>query len=280
MAKAKLAEVMIDPQAPLLNEGAVIGSNQPPAELSPYERAKKRIEDLYEEAKLWLDGAVVDNTDLADGIKNLRDEIKKAHTDADDARKAENKAFDDGKTEVQDRYNLLIGKTTKITGLTVKALAAIEKALEPWLRAEEDRLKAEAAEARRIADEALAKAQEALRASDPSNLTEREAAEELVGEAKQADRDANRAANTTAKVSGNFGNRAISLRKVYTAKLNEPSDDPKIPHPAVLAIRHFCKTRPRDVYDFLQKMADDHVRFGDHNTDEIPGFTITMERKL
>lgn len=266
--------------ATLPNPRVKLGDNNPPAELTPYEKAKKRIDDLFTEAKLWLDGAVVDNKDLADGIKNLRDEIKAAHTVADEARKAENKAYDDGKAEVQERYNALIGKTTKVTGLTLKALAAIDKALEPWLKAEDDRIEAEAAAARKIADEAFAKAQEAIRASDPSNLTEREAAEELLGDAKQANRDANRAENTTAKVAGNFGNRAISLRKVYTATLNPASADGKIEDGRVLALRHFCKTRPREVCEFLQTMANEHVRYGDHSADEIPGFTITMERKL
>jgi len=262
------------------NPRAVIGNNEPPVEMTPYEKAKKRIEDLYGEAKLWLDGAVVDSADLADGIKNLRDEMKKAHAEADDARKAENKAFDDGKAEVQERYNLLIGKTTKITGLTHKAFAAIDKALEPWLKAEADRIEAEAAEKRRIADEAAAKAQEALRASDPSNLAEREVAEELLTEAKSLERDADRAGKSKASVSGNFGGRSIRLRKAYSVKLNEVSEDPNEPHPAVLALRHFCKTRPRDVNEFLYGLANEHIRFGDHLPDELPGFTISYEMKL
>lgn len=278
-AKAKPAPITDDP-----NPLVVIGGNHPPEPIeevapTPYEQAKKRIDDLYDEAKLWLDGAVVDSKELADGIKNLRTLIQDAHKEADAARKAENEAFDKGKAEVQTRYNLLIGKTTQVTGKTLKAIAAIEKALEPWLQAEADRLEKIAAEQRRIADEALAKAQEAIRSTDASNLSAREDAEELLTDAKRADRDANRAEKTTARIEGNFG-RALTLRKVYTATLNPASEDGKIADGRVLALRHFCKVKPREVGEFIQRLADEHIRFGDHLSDEIPGFTITMERKL
>lgn len=276
MAKPKLAVVSDEP-----NPRAIIGSNSEPMQVepTPYDLAKARIEDLYEEAGLWLDGAKVDSKDLADGIGNLRDFIKEAHANADAARKAENEAFDKGKAEVQERYNLLIGKTTKVTGKTVAALAAIEKALEPWLQAEDRRIEAEAAAKRKIADDALALAQAAIRNTDASNLTGRAEAESLLKDAKGAGYEANQAEKVTAKVGGTFG-RALTLRKVYTASLNPASADGKVEDGRVLALRHFCKTKPREVCEFLQGLADKHIQFGDHSADEIPGFTITVERKL
>lgn len=262
------------------NPLAVVGNNNPPepVEPTPYEKAKKRIDDLYDEAKLWLDGAVVDSADLASGIKNLRDMVNDADKAADEARKAEAKVFDDGKKEVQARYNPLIGNTQTVVGKTVKIHAALNKALAPWLVSEEKRVKAEADEKRRIADEAAAKAQEALRASDPANLADREQAEELVTDAKALNREASRAENTTAKISGDFGRRAVSLRTVYTATLIPATET--TPDGAMLALRHFCLTRAADVRDFLQGLANAHVRTGDHTADEIPGFKITPERTL
>lgn len=280
----KNTALKLTPVEPLAepNPLVVVGSNSEPMgiEPTPYEAAKKRIDDLFEEAKLWLDGAVVDNADLADGIKNLRDEINKAHKAADEARKAENKTFDDGKAEVQERYNALIGKTTKVTGLTLKVLDAINKGLEPWLLAEDKRIKDEAAAARKIADEAAAKAQEALRASHPSNLAGREEAEVLLTEAKALNIDANHAGKAKASVSGNFGNRSISLRKVYKAEFNPASEDGKIEDGRILALRHFCKKNPREVSEFIQGLADASIRFGDHIPDEIPGMTISFDMKL
>lgn len=64
------------------------------------------IEDLFTQAKGFLDGDPVTSQAVADEIGALLAEIRQAEKAADEARKLENKPFDDGKAEVQERYGL------------------------------------------------------------------------------------------------------------------------------------------------------------------------------
>jgi hypothetical protein len=234
---------------------AGIGHNNPP-EPTPYEAAQKRIDDLYEEAKLWLDGAIVDCQDLADGIANLQRDLTKARKAADEARKVEAKPFDDGKAEVQARYNPLLKKADL-------AIEACGRANTTWLVKVKAENEAKARAERERADEAARIAREALRASDPTNLAEREAAEQLVIAAKAAERDANRAEKAKPLVGGATG-RAFGLRTKF------------VPHmvDGVMALRHFYSVNPQPFKDLAQRLAEEHCRIGKHAKDELPGFEI------
>lgn len=200
------------PPSDAIGDNPLIGSNNPP-EPTPYEQSLEKITDIYSEASLWLDGAAVNSQELADGIGNLLDAIRKARKFADDARKVEKSPFDAGAAEVQGRYNPLLEKADLAT-------AACKKALAPWLNAEDARVKREAAAARAEADRKRQEAEDALRASDAQNLAEREAAEVLLRDAKKADTAANVAARQTAKAGGGFG-RAIGLRTTYRHEITD-----------------------------------------------------------
>ena len=109
---------------------ATIGHNNPP-ELTAYEAHVANIDDLFEEAKLWFDGSVVQTQQEADAVNTLITRTRAAENAADDDRKKEVAPFDKGKQEVQDRYNTLIGNTKKITGKTVRIINAAKTSLEP-----------------------------------------------------------------------------------------------------------------------------------------------------
>lgn len=251
MKRAALAPV------PVVEAG--IGHNLPP-EPTPFERVEKRIGDLYGEAALWLDGAMVETQAHADGIGNLLNLIREAEREADEARKAENKAFDDGKAAVQKKYAPLIANTKTEKGKTVLAAEACKKALAPYLA----KLEAEKAEAARIAyEEAQAKrlaANEAMRASNAANLEQRAAAEVLVKEAARAEFVAKATGKDTATV-GSIG-RAISLRTTYAPVMTSLTE----------ATRHYYVSVPDEFRAFVQQLAERDVRAGRR---EIPGFTIT-----
>lgn len=238
------------------NPRAVIGGNAPP--LTPYEAAEKAIEDIYSEAALWLDGAVVADKSTADGIDNLKKLIATARKAADEARKVEKKPFDDGAAEVQGRYNPLLAKADR-------AKDACNKALEPWLIAERKRLDAEVAEARRIAEEKRLAAEAAIRATDTANLAAREEAEALVKDAKKADAVANRAGRQTATAGGTLG-RATGLRSYPVATITD----------FVLAARHYWTAAPDDMRALVQTLADKDATAGKR---DIPGITITIEQR-
>ena len=237
---------------------ATIGHNNPP-EPTPYEKARDKINDLYDESKLWLDGAVVDSQALADGLGKLLKSLRDAVTEADAMRIIENEPFDKGKAEVQARYAPLIADTKNQKGKATLAINACKNALASWLDAI-DRAQREAAEeARRVAAEKAKAAQDAIRAADAANLAEREAAEELLKDAKRADAQANRIERATATAA--TGGRAIGLRTTYQPQLIDMT----------LAARHYWKVERAAFEEFLIGLAERDCRAGRR---EIPGFTI------
>lgn len=228
---------------------ATVGHNGPP---SPYEQSKQRVDDLYEEAKNWLDGESIDRQELADEISKLLAMIRDAKKEADSARKEEAKPFDDGKKEVQERYKPLLE-------MADRAADACKKALTPWLEKVEAEKRAQEAEAKRIAEETARAAQEAMRSTTLDDLEGREQAEKLAKEAKRATAAANRAGRDTAKAGG------VALRRTYEPELVS----------GVEAARHYWQHNREAMEAFLLDLARKDVRSGVRS---IPGFTITEKK--
>lgn len=244
------------------NERAVIGGNNPPSE---YETVKEKIDGLYDEAKLWLDGAEITSQAQADEIQKLMRLIQAAEKEADEARKNEAKPHDDAKAEIQERFNLLIGKTKSVTGKTVKAVEACKKALAPWLqKIEEKRLEREAL-ARKEADEKNRIAMEAMQQRTGDNLEQNEQAEQLVKDAKEAEAQARRIGNEKASAKG-FG-RAASLRTSYVSQVTDYT----------AFARYVWAHHKVELCDLLDDLARQIVARGNHNID---GVTVKEERKV
>ena len=244
-----------------INPRAVAGHNQPP--VTPFEVVKQRIDDLYLEATGWLDGAPVNTADLAAGVETLEGLLKAAIKDADEARKTEAKPFDDGKAEVQARYNLLIGDTKTVKGTAIRALDACKQALTPW-RIEQQRIKDEAA--RKAREEAERKAAEALaahRAADAANLAEKEAADALLAEAEEAQKVAKRAEKASTTKTG--------LRTTYSARIID----------AQALAKHVWVNDLAGLTAFLQGWADAAVRGQGMNAKGmvIPGVEIIEHKE-
>lgn len=241
-----------------------IGHNGAP-EPTPFESVKAKIDDLYDEAKLWLDGAEITSQDQAAEIQKLMRLIQAAEKEADEARKDEAKPHDDAKSEIQERFNLLIGKTKSVTGKTVKAVEACKKALAPWLqKLETERLEREAA-ALKEAEEKNRLAMEAMRQRTGDNLEQNEQAEQLVKEAKAADSQARRIGNEKASAKG-FG-RAASLRTSYVSQVTDYT-----------AFARFVWAHHKvELCGFLDDLARQIVARGNHNID---GVTVKEERKV
>lgn len=245
------------------NPREVIGANNPP--LTPFEAAKKRIDDLYTECGHWLDGAVVKDEATAEVIGSLLNLIREAEKEADAARVAENVPFDTGKAEVQARYAELIGNTKTMKGKTVKAAEACKAALVPWLQQKEAERQAEAKRLRDEAEEKERLAQEAIRDADRSNLEQMEAAETLIAEANKAGAVAKRVENATVTVSNQAG-RAIGLRTTWVAEVTS----------AKLFGEYVWQHCKPDYIEFLNVMAK---RLVDGGKREIVGLKITEEKR-
>lgn len=195
-----------------------VGHNQPPAQ-TPFDEISERIESLYEEARGWLDGEPIATQGQADELSKLIDMISTAAHTAEVLRKAEVKPFDDGKKEVQARYNPLIGDNKSGKGKAVLALSAAKQALTPWLERQEQLKREAEAKAQAEAEEAARAAEEARRKA-VGDLAAHEEAERLEKEASKAQKAAKAASKDTAKAKGGEG-RAISLRTYYRAEITD-----------------------------------------------------------
>ena len=242
-----------------MNQLATIGDNNPP---TPFDDIEERINDLYAEARQWLDGAEVTTQEQADALNTLASHIREAAKQADDMRKEEAKPFDDGKKAVQDRYNPLIQKGK---GKTEVALGAVKSALKPYLL-ELDRIQQEAAQkAREEAAEAERVAQAAMQHRDQSNLDEQEEANRLADEAKQLQAAANKASNAKAHAKG--AGRATGLQKRTKVSITNERDA------AAWAWKH----EREQLMIFILTLAEKSVRAG---STKLDGFSITEEKVI
>jgi hypothetical protein len=246
----------------------MMGHNNPPVELTAFDAVKINIDDLYDEAVLWLDGEPITTQDQADALNTLMSKIKEAANAAEDQRTAEKKPLDDAINEIQGRYNPLISgffSKNKTVGKATMAMDAAKKALKPYLD-ELDRRQQEAARiAREEADRKQREAMEAMRARDSENLAQREEAERLAQEAKFAEAAATRAENAKAHAKGD--GRATGLRTVHRAVMADRKQ----------AAAWVWVDHNDALMAFIQDLADKAVRSGSR---KIPGFDVIEEKVL
>lgn len=236
-----------------------IGDNLPP-EPTPFERVSTAIDDLYTEAKNWLDGSKVETEVEADAVSKLLDLFRKAAKEADDARKDEVKPFDDAKAEIQAKYAPLIADTKAVKGRTVLAIEACKAALAPYLLRKENERQEAARKAREEAEEKQRKAQAALEAArETTDIEARELAEVQLRAADRADKAATRIENSRTHATG--GARAVGLRTSYAPVLTDATE----------AARHYWLTQRRAMEAFLIDQARKDVQNGAR---KIPGFDI------
>lgn len=250
------------------NPRAVIGNNNPPAALTPFEAVTIHLDDLYGEAMLWLDGEKVETQQQADALNTLMSRIREAADAVEEQRVKEKTSHDEAIKEIQDRYNPYLSNffsKNKVSGKASRAVDAIKGALKPYLEELDRKKKEEADKAREEAARKQQQALEAMQARDPGNLAQREEAERLVDAAKEAETEARRAENSKARAKGE--GRAIGLRTVYQAVMTNQSE----------ASRWVWNNRKDELIAFVQSLADQAVRAGARN---IPGFNIVEEKVL
>jgi hypothetical protein len=228
-------------------------SNNPP----PVEAHGMTIEDLFDEAKNFLDGEPVTTDEQATAIGNLLIQLRQARKAADEQRKVEKKPHDDAAKAVQAAWVPLIAKCDL-------ASATCDKALVPFQTAKEARQREEAAAARKVAEDARIAALAAHEAANPEDLTQRADAEQLLKDAKRADADANRLERQRPQVVTD--GRAIGLRSSFRAEITDQT-----------AFARWAWANRRDECEaFFSELAQ---REGRRGPVEIPGIIIHTERK-
>jgi hypothetical protein len=216
----------------------------------------EEVEDLLLEARNWLDGEPIETEQQAEAVSSLLNRLRRVAKDADEARKAEKKPHDDAAKAVQQKWTPIISKA-ELAATTAK------QALAPYLKAIEDKQRAEAEAAKREADR-LAEIARTAHQGAPGNLTAQEDAERLLKAAAAAEKDAVRAGKAKAHATG--GERAVGLRSVWSPTLTD----------SCAALKHYRERNPEGLKAWLLEEAQKDVRCGIR---EIPGFTITEERK-
>lgn len=233
-----------------VQETPKIGDNNPPSPLDD-------LEDIYQEAKNWLDGEPVATQEYADEVGRLKNKLGEAKKEVERVHKDEKAPHLAAGRAVDEKYKPAIKKADE-------AIKSCGAALGPWL-AELDRIKREhEAEARRVQEEANA----ALRAAEleaqqnADNLAARERAEEAKEFARKANIGAQSAKNDKAQIKS--GGRTIGMKTVYQIEIADPID----------AIRHYwlndnAKTQ---IVDVMKGLALIDAKNGAR---DIPGVTIT-----
>ena len=241
-----------------------IGGNNPPED-TPFGQSEQEINDLYGEAKLWLDGEGVKSQADADGVSKLIDLLRTAIKTADERRRIESEPYDKAKLEIQARYGPLIADNKSQKGKAVLALEVCKQALTPWLERLDAEKRAVADAARIEAERKAAEATAAMRAARFDDLESRERAEALLKEAERAETEANKAAKDKAHAHG--GSRAIGLRTRHRAEITDHVE-----------FARYCWANHRDeMLAFLQTMAQ---RMADNKQRNLPGVTVHTERNV
>jgi hypothetical protein len=235
-----------------MNAPAAIGHNVPP---DPAEAFSLHLADLEEQAQHFLDGEPVETREQAEAVSRLLGMVRKASNDADEARKAEKKPHDEAGKAVQEKWKPIFVKADLIASTAKQVLA-------PWLTKLEREQRAAAEAERQEAERLAAAAREALEKAGTS-LSARIGAEALVKAAGKADKAAKRAEGAKAHATG--GERAVTLRPVWTPTLTDP----------VAALKHYRETQPCALKEWLLEQALKDVRGGKRS---IPGFTVTESK--
>src|SRR3990167_11071861 len=136
-----------------------IGGNMPPADT--FGLVKSEVDDLYQEAKHWLDGEEVSDAKTAEAIATLLNLLRDAGKKADEEFTKEKAPHLIAGRAVDDKWRSL-------RTMVETAKDACGKVLGAWQAKIELAQAAKAEEARRIAEEATRKAEEAARAAQES----------------------------------------------------------------------------------------------------------------
>lgn len=234
-----------------------------PAEKTPYDAIKADIDDLYDEAKNWLDGTPIKTGAEAADVATLIDKFQKAWKAADTQRDTEKRPHTEAANAVQAKYKPLLDRANTAKDVAKKAQAT-------WLVKLRD-------EQRKLADEAaavaLAEAQKArdaiAEANASADLDARERAEDMVAQAAEMIAGAQAAAKLKPQAKGADASRALGLKTVYEPEMED----------SLIAMRHYwvIPDRRAEFEALMLDMARKDIRSG---TRSIPGIKINEGFKV
>lgn len=222
--------------------------------MTPFDEIVMEIDDLYAEAANWADGSPIESQEQCDALDALDKSLLDAGKRLDALRVEEKRPLDEQVQAIQDRYNPYVQPKKGRVDLARSCLNPLRAA---WKEAERQRKAAAAEKARQEAEAERIKAEEAMRAS-AGNLVAREAAEEQVELAKEAEAFASRQEKRATT--------GLGLRTSYDVAVTDLNE----------AVKHYWKTNREDFAGLIRSLATSDVQLGIRS---IPGITITEVRK-
>lgn len=227
---------------PSISEPAPIGDNNPPADAA----FGLHIDDLFSLLSDTLAGGEVSNDEQEAAIDAILNDFRKASKDADDARAAEKKPFDDGAKAVQARWKPIVLKADR-------GVVACREALTPYRTAKQAAKDKAAREARGEAEAKAEAARQALKSAD--DLEAKFAAEQQLEQA----------AKLTA-VANKIDRAPTGLRTHWEAEITDRK----------AALLHYLARSPDRFEALIQQMADEDAR---GTRAPVPGIVFHERKK-
>lgn len=221
--------------------------------IDPFSEIEHEIGELYEQ----ISGVTkIESEEQHNDVTSLHDALHDAGKRAEELRKDLVKPFDEAKAKVQDQFHPLIGDTKKGKGKVVRGKEVLQEILGPWRKRVADEKAALALKAAKEAEAERLAAVEAMQASS-GDLDAREAAEQLVSSAEQAER--------IAKQAGKAATTGLGLRTVWIAEIIDTR----------AAVISAMKRDPDAFLALAQTVGDQAARSG---VRELNGFNIYSDK--
>lgn len=221
--------------------------------IDPFSEIEHEIGELYEQ----ISGVTkIESEEQHNDVTSLHDALHDAGKRAEELRKDLVKPFDEAKAKVQDQFHPLIGDTKKGKGKVVRGKEVLQELLGPWRKRVADEKAALALKAAKEAEAERLAAVEAMQASS-GDLDAREAAEQLVSSAEQAER--------IAKQAGKAATSGLGLRTVWIAEIIDTR----------AAVISAMKRDPDAFLALAQTVGDQAARSG---VRELNGFNIYSDK--
>lgn len=226
------------------------GHNNPPA----FDAFSMALDEAYDTAKDFLDGAPIETQGQADAVGKIVSEVKRIKKDADEARKAEKEPHLEAGRAVDAKWKPLAERADTIIKAAQQPLTAYLSKLAEEQRAAENKAREEAAKKAQEAIEATRAAQGSVEAI--------EHAKELEREADKAAREAAKAGKVKAHVAGM--DRAIGLRTYQVAEVTDRR----------ALLEYVMKNDADALTAWLEEYARKALPL------QLPGVTIRTERRV
>jgi hypothetical protein len=239
-----------------MTSAAVVERTAPPVlrNITPFDEIILEIDDLYSEAANWADGSPIESQEQCDALDVLDKALLDASKRLDALRVEEKRPLDEQVQAIQDRYNPYIQPKKGRVDLARSCLNPLRAA---WKAAEAAKKAAAAEKARAEAEAERLKAEEMIRSS-AGNLVAREAAEEQLSTAKEAEKFAARQEKRATT--------GLGLRTFYTVGVEDLN----------VAIKHYWATERSQFETLVLTLAQRDV---DRGIRTIPGITINELKK-